>query len=81
MKISDTSPFFKQPHLFYQPLRFYGKNLNRPFFKIFENSTPSFIKRGAMRGGGRGECSNYALFFQVKKVTLTDWKIATTFSL
>ena len=35
MKISDTTPlplFLKQPHLFYQPLHFYGKNLTSPLF-------------------------------------------------
>ena len=33
MKIGDTLPPFltlPQPHLFYQPLHFYGKNLNPP---------------------------------------------------
>ena len=30
MKINDGSLFLKQPHLFYQPLRFYGKNLTVP---------------------------------------------------
>ena len=42
-------PFSKQPFLFYQPLPFYGENLNSPpFFKNFEISTPPppFIKGG-----------------------------------
>ena len=47
MKINDTCPFLKQPHLFYQPLHFYRKNLNPPFSENFGNSTnPSpFIER------------------------------------
>ena len=41
IKINDTPllPFLKQPHLFYQPFHFYGKNnLNPPFFENLENS-------------------------------------------
>ena len=49
MEISDTH-FFKTTPLFYQPLPFYGKNLNwldPPFFsKIFKNPPPSIIKGG-----------------------------------
>ena len=39
MKINDTCPFLKQPHLFSQPLHFYRKNLNPPFSENFGNST------------------------------------------
>ena len=35
MKISDTPLFQTGPPLFYQPLHFYGKNLNPPFFQKF----------------------------------------------
>ena len=35
MKISDTPLFQTAPPLFYQPLHFYGKNLNPPFFQKF----------------------------------------------
>ena len=49
MKISDTPPFLKQLHLFYQSLHFYGKNLNPSF-------SQKFWKKGGMG-------SNYALAF------------------
>ena len=44
MKISDTPPpFFKQRHLFYQPLHFYGKNLNPSlFFLKISTTQPPF---------------------------------------
>ena len=41
MKRSDTSPFLKQPHLFYQPLHFYGRNLKpAPFFSEISKTQP-----------------------------------------
>ena len=53
MKISDTTPFFKQLPLFYQPLPFYGKKSEPtptpppqpppPFSKILKMQ-PLFIK-------------------------------------
>ena len=47
MRISDTLPFLEYPLpiLPTQPLPFYGKNLNLPFFsKIFKNSSPHLYK-------------------------------------
>ena len=55
MKISDTTPFLKQPLLFYQPFHFYGKKNLIPspilfFFLNFETQPqyvpqpPSFFK-------------------------------------
>ena len=63
MKINDTSPFLKQPHLFYQPPPlFYGKSLNAPFFwKFWKLNPSSFIK-----GGG----SNHALAFSIWKINI-----------
>ena len=50
MEISDTH-FFKTTPLFYQPLPFYGKNLNwldPPFFsKIFKNPPPPLLRVGS----------------------------------
>ena len=48
MKISDASPFFKTTPLFYQPLPFYGKNMNLspPIFKKFWKLKPPIIKEG-----------------------------------
>ena len=41
MKIRDTSHFLKQPHLFCQPLHFYGKKyLNAPPPLFFKNCNP-----------------------------------------
>ena len=46
MLLSDT-PFLEQPQpqppLFYQPLLFYGKILNPPYLRSFENSTLSTL--------------------------------------
>ena len=63
MKRSDTSPFLKQPHLFYQPLHFYGRNLKTaPFFsEISKTQSPPLQ-------WGRG--SNYALAFSLKKLNI-----------
>ena len=44
MKISDkVPPSLKQPLLFYQPLRFGGKNLNPPPFWWEKSESPSFL--------------------------------------
>ena len=48
--IQQNTHIHTQPHLFYQPLHFYGKNLNPPllplfFFKKFENSMLPFLPR------------------------------------
>ena len=69
MKVSDTlSLFLKQPHLFYQPLRFYVKNLTP------SPHLPFFLK--IPKGWGR----IMPYLFQVKKVTFTDWKVAVALS-
>ena len=67
--------FLKQPHLFYQPLHFYWKNLNSPslFFWKFQKLIPHLYK-------GR-ELPTMLYLFQVKKVPFTAWKIAATLSL
>ena len=77
IKESDTHPsFWQKPHLFYQPLHFYGKNLTPPllFWKLGKLNTPPPIPYK------RGDKTMLQLY-QVKKVALTDWKIATTLSL
>ena len=47
MKMSDTRPppFFKKKQpLFYQPLPFYGKNLNPPILKILKTQLSVYVK-------------------------------------
>ena len=42
VKVSDTPLFLKQPPLFYQPLPFYGKKYEPPFFWVnFKKSISS----------------------------------------
>ena len=48
MKISDTTPFLKQP-LFYQPLPYYGKNMTPLFWKISKTQVPHPPYRGRVQ--------------------------------
>ena len=65
MKRSDTSPFLKQPHLFYQPLHFYGRNLKpAPFFSEISKTQSPPLYNGV---GG----PTMLQLFQLKKLTFT----------
>ena len=58
MKISDT-PFSKQPHLFHQPLHFYGENVKPSILKkISETPYPLLL----YKGGGEGEGGSTMLY-------------------
>ena len=59
MKIGcRVHPLFKKNPLFYQPVLFYVKNLNPPFWEIFENLTPPLFVKGESKYVSSITCTN-----------------------